>query len=281
MNNNNNNQNNNYVTPEKVDLSKVTVDQTNATMINRERDNIISATIQANEAIDEKKAKTVNNSIKVRKRNPIVSLLIGLFFIGVAGGLAFAGYRLLDDFIQKDDAKHTTTTTTTQKVNNFELYVFDKTRLRKFQGNDQILILLPTLTQNDLRYIYITTSASGIIKREEGTYTIQNRFITLTSTEATHSKFEIQESALEYGDLTLNMYDQEVKYYVKKSPEIESLLIINGTANNTFAYMYELGNHNFYDFTESATDITLVNGPVFVKEGININNNGNIYEYGE
>ena len=114
--NDNNSQNKNYVTPEKVDLTKVEVNQENKGALNRERDNIISASIQANEAIDEKSAAVVNNTIKVKKRNPFISLLIGLFFISIAGVLAYFGFRLLEDYIKKDDAKYTTTTTTTKTI---------------------------------------------------------------------------------------------------------------------------------------------------------------------
>lgn len=280
MNNENNNQSKNYVTPEKVDLSNVPVNNTNNNMLNRERDNIIIAATQANNAIDEELAKDVNNSIKIKKRNPFISFLIGAFFIGVAGALAFVGYRLLNDYITKDDAKYTTTTTTTKKVNNFELYLFDKTKLRKFQNSDKILILLPTLTLNDNRYIFVSISKEGILKREEGTYNIQNNVISLISTEPTETNINITEDSLNYEDMSLNMYDQEVKYYEKKSEEIESILIMNGTADNSFAYLYELGNHAFYDFTESADEIALSNGQIFKKEGININSDGMIYTYG-
>ena len=141
--NDNNNQNKNYVTPEKVDLTKVEINQENKGALNRERDNIISTSIQANEAIDEKSAAVVNNTIKVKKRNPFVSLLIGLFFISIAGILAYFGFRLLEDYIKKDDAKYTTTTTTTKKVNFFENYTYDETKLRKYQNENSILILFP------------------------------------------------------------------------------------------------------------------------------------------
>ena len=37
--------------------------------INRERENIVKATIDANNSINEEQVKTVNNKIKVKKKN--------------------------------------------------------------------------------------------------------------------------------------------------------------------------------------------------------------------
>lgn len=74
------------------------------------------------------------------------------------------------------------------------------------------------------------------------------------------------------------MYDQELKYYIKQNQEIESILIINGTVDNSFAYYYELDNHFFSEFTESLTDITLNNGVIFNKSGNTLNYNENVYE---
>ena len=276
--NDNNNQNKNYVTPEKVDLTKVEINQENKGALNRERDNIISASIQANQAIDEKSAAVVNNTIKVKKRNPFVSLLIGLFFISIAGILAYFGFRLLEDYIKKDDAKYTTTTTTTKEVNFFENYTYDETKLRKYQNENSILILFPKMAFNNYRYIYTEKDESGVIKYEEGTYNIQNKTIKLVSSEATSNTFNIGESSLEYGEQQLSMYDQELKYYIKQNQEIESILIINGTVDNSFAYYYELDNHFFSEFTESLTDITLNNGVIFNKSGNTLNYNENVYE---
>ena len=50
--NNQDNRENNIVNPELVDLNKIQVDKQD-NMLNRERSNIVSASIQANNAIDE------------------------------------------------------------------------------------------------------------------------------------------------------------------------------------------------------------------------------------
>ncbi len=131
---------------------------------------------------------------------------------------------------------------------------------------------------NNYRYIYTEKDESGVIKYEEGTYNIQNKTIKLVSSEATSNTFNIGESSLEYGEQQLSMYDQELKYYIKQNQEIESILIINGTVDNSFAYYYELDNHFFSEFTESLTDITLNNGVIFNKSGNTLNYNENVYE---
>ena len=76
--NNQDNRENNIVNPELVDLNKVQVENQD-NMLNRERSNIVSASIQANNAIDEKKALDVNNEIKIKKVNPIVKILVIIF----------------------------------------------------------------------------------------------------------------------------------------------------------------------------------------------------------
>lgn len=279
--NNNNNQNKNYVIPDKVDLSKVTVDKSNDGALNRERDNIISASIQANQAINEKSAKDVNNTIKVKKRNPIISLLVGLFFICLAGILTYFGFKLIKDYIKYDDALHTTTSTTTAKVNYFQKYAYDFSKMRKFQNDSTILILFPTIASTSSHYIYANKDVSGILKTEEGTYNIQNKQITLIKGDGTENVFYIGESNLSYGENSLSMYDQEFKYYISESEERNSILVLNGNVNASFAYYYDGNNNTFAEFTETQNDISLGNGYIFTKAGSSLEFNGLVYEYAE
>lgn len=282
MNNeNNNNQNNNYVTPEKVDLNKVVVDKSNEGALNRERDNIISASIQANDAIDEKMAKDVNNTIKVKKKNPLISLLIGVFFVGIACVLAYMGFRLLQGYIKYDDNKHTTTTTTTQKVNYFANYTYDSNKLRKFQNDNSILILLPTMLTNLSRYIYIENGVDGLLKEEEGTYNIKDGTIILVSDNSTQKIYNIEENNLKGGDIILNMYDQEYKYYINKTSNIDGILIVNANQDKKFAYIYDVNTHKFADYTESSANITLSTGEIYTKSGFNLVYNDITFVYAE
>lgn len=279
--NNNDNQNKNYVIPDKVDLSKVTVDKSNDGSLNRERDNIISASIQANQAIDEKRAKDVNNTIKVKKKNPIISLLVGLFFICLAGILTFFCFKLIKNYIKRDDAKHTTTTTTTEKVNYFQKYAYDFGKMRKFQNDNTILILFPLLASNEYHYIYASKDVSGILKTEEGTYNIQDKQIALIKSDGTENIFYIGESNLSYGETSLSMYDQEFKYYINENEERNSLLVLNANVNASFAYYYDSSNNTFAEFTETQNDISLSNGYIFTKTGTTLEFNGLVYRYVE
>ncbi len=279
--NDNKNQNKNYVIPEKVDLEKVKVENNNNGALNRERDNIISASIQANQAIDEKSAKDVNNTIKVHKKHPLVNILIGLFFIALAGVLTFFGLKLVKGYIKYDDARHTTEKTTTEKINYFQKYVYDNERMRKFQNDNTILILLPTLASNEYKYIYANKDVDGILKTEEGTYNIQNKQISLFNSESIENTFFIGDSNISYGELSLAMYDQEFKYYISKNDGIDSLLVLNAKVDSSFAYFSDSNNHMFANFTETQNDISLSNGYIFNKVGTNLEFNGLTYIYVE
>lgn len=270
--NNQNKPNNNYVIPTKVDLDKVNVNnQDNA--LNRERDNIISASIQANQAINEKQAKTVNNTIKLKKRNPFVSLLIGVFFIGIAGALTYGVYLLTSNYLKKEEEKYTTTTTTTARVNYFQNYITNFKTLRKFQNENTILLLLPDLAGGLKRYIMVNTSENGIISETYGTYNIVNGELSLVGQDNTYKSLTVGESSLESATLNLDMYDQEIKYYVVNNPEIEQMLIINGTLANEFACLVNNEVFSFFKYTETYDAITLDNGQVFTKQGNSVINN--------
>ena len=97
--NNQDNRENNIVNPELVDLNKVQVNNQD-NMLNRERSNIVSASIQANNAIDEKKALDVNNEIKLKKVNPIVKILVIIFAFILAGIGIFYAMNLVNKIMK-------------------------------------------------------------------------------------------------------------------------------------------------------------------------------------
>lgn len=273
-NNNSNNNSNNYVTPEQVDLSKVNVGENNGAL-NRERDNIISATIQANDAINENQAKVVNNSIKIKKRNPIFTFLVGLIAIMLAGGGAYLGYKLMDDYLKNEENKHTTTTTTTESVNHVALYTSNRNKVRKYQNDDTILILTPKISGLVDTYIYLKKNNEGIISQETGTYNISDDKVELISNDSSVKNFNITREGLVTGDNILKMYDSEMKYYTFSNESMAELLVINATLNSEIAYYISTsGINNLFKYTENDTSISLENGVVFTKEGMNITNNG-------
>lgn len=279
-NNNNNNNNNNYVMPEKVDLSKVNVNQNNNNMLNRERDNIVSATIQANQAINQNQASSVNNAIKVQKRNPIVNFLIVLvLFIG-AGYLAYLGYRLTSKYIEADDAKHSTTSSTTTKANPFPTYVYKRDIARKFQNDTMTLILVPVTHDFSYRYILFTKNDEGIINKEEGTYDLKNNTLGLNSTDGNYRLFIVDDHNLSCDGVALEMYDSEMKYYKYQDDNSTIILLLNGAIKYELAYYYNNGVFSLYNYTEDASSITLENGEVFTKSGFTVINNGYTLEMG-
>lgn len=275
MNNNNDNNKNNYVTPEQVDLSKVTVDQTNKGSLNRERDNIISATIQANDAINEGEAKVVNNAIKIKKRNPILTLLVGLIAIILAGAGAYFGYKLMDDYLKFQDNKTTTTTTTTQVINHVSIYTNNRNKVRKYQNDDTILILTPKISGLLNTYIYLKKNNDGIISQEIGSYNISDEVIDLIGNNGEHHVFVISNKGLVTDGVILNMYDSEMKYFTYSNESTAELLILNATLNSEIAYYVSTsGINGLFKFTETADAISLENGTIFTKNDMNINKNG-------
>lgn len=272
--NNNDNKQNNYVTPEQVDLSKVNVPAGNGAL-NRERDNIISATIQANDAINEGEAKVVNNAIKIKKHNPIITFLIALIAISLAGGGAYLGYKLMDDYLVTQENKTTTTTTTTKEVNHVSLYTNNRNKVRKYQNDDTILILTPKISGLVDTYIYLKKNADGILSQEIGTYNINEETLDLIGNNGEHHVFVISNKGLVTDGVILNMYDSEMKYYTYTNESTAELLILNATLNSEIAYYVSTnGINGLFKFTENETSISLENGSIFTKNGLNIEING-------
>ena len=59
--------------------------------INRERENIVKATIDANNSINEEQVKTVNNKIKVKKKNYFLIALVVIICLALAIYLTYYG----------------------------------------------------------------------------------------------------------------------------------------------------------------------------------------------
>lgn len=271
----------NIVAPTKVDLSKVQVNNDD-TMINRERDNIVSATIQANEAIDKDKAKDVNNQIKIKKFSKLQLTLLVVVVLIVAiilATLVVSGANKIMTFDEK-----TTTTTTTQSIFERELAYLNRTStIRKYQNEEYILLLSPTgidLKDNNAYYMYLNYSENGVITEEIGTYTINQGKVVLSSNMNTTKEFELKEEGLVSNTLTLAKFDSEMKYYKYRNDTTSKILIINGTLKNERALWIqstqagttiEIGTA-----VETDTNITVGNN-TFTKKEMNIINNNEEY----
>lgn len=254
--NNMNNLNNNVVQPQAD------------TMLNRERDNIVAATIDANASIDEKKALDVNNQIKNKKVNKFVIFLAVLFAIIV---IVVAGYgivKLTNKAMTYGDEPTTTSTTTKQsEESKFMSYLNDETKIRKFQGDNYILVLCPSgidlTSANRKYYILLNISANGLLNAKYGAYTLNEGVLKLDN-QAT----PIGDNGITYNNETLKIYDTEMKYYQYKDNTRSYLLFINGTLKNEQYFFVDSStttNVKLGTYKETLDSITLNDNTVFAK----------------
>lgn len=266
--NNENNNSNNYVAPKSVDLNNADLREA-SDILNRERTNIVSATLQANSAINVEDAKVVNNAIKVKKKNPLINALIVIISLIVGGALIFFVLKYSKEFIDKGEEPTTTTTTTRLNMHTKVLnYLTDLSKVRKFETSSRILFLLPEnfdLVNNSLYYFSIDRNDSSVINQTYGTYTIVDESLVLDNNE----RFEITEGGISQNDIILNIYDDEYKYYYSKNERYNSLLLINGTLKcETSLYLTSdtiSTNIIMSGYQEDQNAITLNNGMVFQK----------------
>ena len=286
MNNNNQNNNDNIVTPTQVNLNNVQVDQNQDNFLNRERENIVSATIQANQAIDKTQAKEVNNEFKIKKNNSLVAtLIIGIGLI-VAVVLGLGVVKLM-----KQAENYGTQDQTTTKLTAFEQsmqYLTNYSKVRKYQNTSYVLMLSPEsfdMVANKKYYMLLTTGDRALVRTPEiGTYEIVDKTVTLTNTQTnTVRTLNLVDGGLIMDNYVLEKKDTEMKSYVYQNTNESAILMINGTLYNEQALFISTNSLNttfsYYKFTEDKDTITLENGTVFTKEGMNIVKDGKTYNY--
>lgn len=249
----------------------------NDTMLNRERENIVEATIQANTSIDEEKALTVNDQIKVKKRNKFVIFLSVLFAIIVLIASSFGIYKLTHKIMTYDDEPTTTTTTTTKlsELVRFENYLNNTDKVRKFASANYILMLSPygyDLKDNKNYYLLLNISDNALINAKYGTYTLNEGILKLDDIELNYN-----ESGISYNNESMRTYDTEMKYYQYKDNNKSYLLIINGTLRNEYALFIESDINNTtvksIGYKETLESITLNDSTVFAKVNDNVTYN--------
>lgn len=269
---NNNNQNNNYVNPEKVDLNKVNLNEA-SDILNRERTNIISATLQANNSINESEVKTVNNAIKVKKKNPFINALIILLCLVIGGALVFLLTKYSIKYINGEKTSTTTTTTIETLHSRVSAYLNNMESVRKFENSERIILLLPSnydLVNNNNYYLSINRDSNSILNEEYGTYSINDDVLIFTESQ---EKFVITEGGISSGNSILNIFDSEYKYYYFNDGQSANLLLINGTLKaETSLYLTSnnsLTNVSISRYVETLENITLNSGEVFIKSEFN------------
>lgn len=247
------------------------------TMLNRERENIVVATIDANAKIDEKKALDVNNQIKQKKVNKFVIFLAVLFAVVV---IILAGYGIIKitnkAMTYGDESSTTTTTTKLSQESKFLNYLSDESKIRKFQGDNYILVLCPSglnLTNPSINYyISLNISDNGLLNAKYGTYILSEGVLKLDNQEVS-----IGDSGITYNSELLKIYDTEMKYYLYKDNMRSYLLFINGTLKNEQYFFIDsstVTNTKLGKYMETIDSITLNDNTVFTKvnEGLTYNN---------
>lgn len=270
--NNNNQNNNNYVNPEKVDLNKANLNEA-SDILNRERTNIISATLQANNSINESEVKTVNNAIKVKKKNPFINALIILLCLVIGGALVFLLTKYSIKYINGEKTSTTTTTTIETLHSRVSAYLNNMESVRKFENSERIILLLPSnydLVNNNNYYLSINRDSNSILNEEYGTYSINDDVLIFTESQ---EKFVITEGGISSGNSILNIFDSEYKYYYFNDGQSANLLLINGTLKaETSLYLTSnnsLTNVSISRYVETLENITLNSGEVFIKSEFN------------
>lgn len=268
VNNNLNSQNNGNINNNMNGFNNNVVQPQADTMLNRERDNIVAATIDANASIDEKKALDVNNQIKNKKVNKFVIFLAVLFAIIV---IVVAGYgivKLTNKAMTYGDEPTTSSTTTKQsEESKFLSYLNDETKIRKFQGDNYILVLCPSgidlTSANRKYYIILNTSANGLLNAKYGSYTLNEGVLKLDNQET-----PIGDNGITYNNESLKIYDTEMKYYQYKDNTRSYLLFINGTLKNEQYFFVDSStttNVKLGTYKETLDSITLNDNTVFAK----------------
>lgn len=269
---NNVNQVNNVVNPTPVNNSGVINTNGNVqeadTMLNRERENIVAATIDANANIDEKKALNVNNQIQHKKMNKFIVFLAVLFAVIV---IAIAGFLIVKltnkAMTYGDDETTTTTTTKASEESKFLSYLNDTTKIRKFQSDNYILVLCPSgldlVNPSKDYYILLNTSEDGLLNAKYGAYTLNEGVLNLDNENVT-----ISDSSITYNSESLKIYDTEMKYYYYKDANRSYLLYINGTLKNEQYFFIDSSTTTITKlgkYVETTDSITLNDETVFTK----------------
>lgn len=272
----NNNNQNNIVKPQNVDLNKVQVNNDD-TLLNRERSNIVSATIQANNSIDKTQATLVNNEIKTEKHHNYMFAVVIVTIIVLCTVAGVVIYKLMSgavDYVNQDETT-TKTTTTTSLADRFNGYLRNYTKVRKFVSDNYILILTSEgcdIVNNKEHYLLINTSKDGIISSKNGTYTIENDKVKLDQ-----EVLEYDQDGIKYNNEVLKIYDSEMKYYQYKDNDNAYLLILNATMRNEIAFFIASNKKDIEiktdTFKETESSITLGEDQVFAKAEDNITYN--------
>lgn len=274
--------NDNIVRPENIDFNNIKV-QENDSMLGRERENIVKATIEANKNLDEKKAYKVNEEIRIKKMHPFIRIIIVLLSLIIAISLSYLTFKLIKNTMDNDNLKMTTTTTKASEYDRIMNYINKTDNIRKFQDDQTILVLSPKgydLVNGNNYYLLINYDLNGLKSTSYGNYSIFDDELKLNTLDAGEISYKITKDGITFNGAILKIFDSEMKYYSKKSNNKTELLIINGTLKSEYA-MYITSDGNITNvltssYLEDKEKISLNIGLEFKKDGNNLKSDKNI-----
>lgn len=240
----------------------------NIPFLDRERENIQEATIEANNNVNKQKVNDVNNKIKVKKKNKFLSFLIILVCLFLAISLTYYGVK----YITKKMNDITKSTTTTEPASDpAREYINDINKIRKLRSEKEVIYLLPAFSNN--RVISIDISDKELITNKYGTYNI------LSDGFETHYgndvfKYVFTKKGV-INDVDYIIDDSEYKYYTNN----DDIILLNASDNYNHAYIIKGdGTVNEDSFTEESDKIIIGNN-TYIKTGDDLLFNNVSYIY--
>lgn len=262
MNNDNNNENNNIVKPTLVDLNAVHIENTD-NLLSRERDNIVSASIQANQAIDKNMATEVNNQIHINNSMTTKKKFVIIFSILILVIGAVLCFFLFKDLL-KPEEKEIKTTTTVSASTEFKNKLFESTKVRRFENDSYVFFIL---SDQYNKYILLDKNKSLY---DVGVITLSDSSISLLSNNNYVYDISFNDTSILLNNTKLSYNDSEFKYYRSDN----ELLLINATPDMEKAFYFtSLGECKEDTFIEMTSEIILSSGEVFAKNGDNLLHN--------
>ena len=220
----------------------------NIPFLDRERENVQEATIEANNNVNEQKVNNVNNRIKVKKKNKFLSFLIILICLILAVSLTYYGVKYI-----------------TKKMNNITQST------RKLRSEKEIIYLLPAFS--NYKVISIDISNKELITNKYGTYNILSDGFEIRYGNDVYNYVLTKKGVI--NDIDFIIDDSEYKYYTNN----QDIILLNASDNYNHAYIIkEDGSVKEETFTEEIDKIVIGND-TFIKNGDDLLFNNVSYIY--
>lgn len=240
----------------------------NIPFLDRERENVQEATIEANNNVNEQKVNNVNNRIKVKKKNKFLSFLIILICLILAVSLTYYGVKYI---IKKMNNITQSTTTTEPASDPAREYITDINKVRKLRSEKEIIYLLPAFS--NYKVISIDISNKELITNKYGTYNILSDGFEIRYGNDVYNYVLTKKGVI--NDIDFIIDDSEYKYYTNN----QDIILLNASDNYNHAYIIkEDGSVKEETFTEEIDKIVIGND-TYIKNGDDLLFNNVSYIY--